>query len=49
MVFKSHECYYIVSMYNYYQLTLFLVLIKIFDQKLSFHPDWPELGLTSAE
>ena len=37
MVFKSRELYYTVSMYNYYHLTLFLVLIGKFDQK-SFHP-----------
>jgi len=25
-------------MYHYYQLTLFLILIRKFDQKLNFHP-----------
>ena len=38
MIFKSREWYYIVSMYNYYWLTLFLVLIKEFDQKSNFQP-----------
>jgi len=36
-------------MYNYYQLTLLLVLIEKFDQKSNFHPDWLELGLIRAE
>jgi len=38
VVFKSRDRDYIVSMYNYYHLTLFLVLIKKFDQKSNFHP-----------
>jgi len=45
MIFKSHEWYYIVLIYNYYQLTLLLALIEKFDQKSNFHPDWLELGL----
>jgi len=45
VIFKSEEWYYIVSMYKYYQVTLFLVLIQKFDQKSNFQPDWPELGL----
>jgi len=39
VVIKGREWYYIVSMYKYYQLTLFLVLIGKFDQKLNFYPD----------
>jgi len=39
MIFKSQEGYYIVSMYKYYQVTLFLVLIQKFDQKSNFQPD----------
>jgi len=38
MVFKSREWYYIVSMYKYYQLSLFLFLIRKFDQKSNFQP-----------
>jgi len=30
-VLKSREWYYIVSMHKYYQLTLFLILIRKFD------------------
>ena len=37
VIFKHREWYYIVSMYKYYQLTLFLVLIWKFDQKSNFH------------
>jgi len=33
MIFKSRDWYYIVSMYKYYQLTLFRVFIEKFDQK----------------
>ena len=44
MVLKSCEWYYIDSIFKYYQLTLFLVLIRKFDQ-----PDWPELGLIRVE
>jgi len=40
---------YLVSMYNYFQLTLFLVLIEKFDKKSNFRPDWPELGLIRTE
>jgi len=36
VIFKNHERYYIVSIYKYYQLTLFLVLIGKFDQKINF-------------
>ena len=36
MVLKSQEWYYIVSMYKYYQLILFRVFIKKFDQKSNF-------------
>ena len=25
-------------------IKFFLVLIRKFDEKLNFHPDWPELG-----
>jgi len=39
MVIKGYEWYYIISMYKYYQLTLFLVLIGKFDQKQTFIPD----------
>jgi len=49
MVVNSHELYYIVSMYKYYQLALLLVLIRKFDQKQTFSPDGPELGLIRAE
>jgi len=28
---------------------LFLILIWKFDQKLNFSPDWPEIGIVSAE
>jgi len=45
VIFKSQEWYYIVSIYKYYQVTLFLVLIQKFDQKSNFQTDWPELGL----
>ena len=45
MVLKRQEWYYIVSIYKYYQVTLFLVLIQKFDRKSNFQPDWPELGL----
>jgi len=38
MVPMSRELYYIVTMYKYYQLTLFLVLIGKFDQKPNFQP-----------
>jgi len=38
MVLKIREYHYIVSMYSYIQLTLFLVLIGKFDQKLNFRP-----------
>jgi len=49
VVLKSRELYYVVSIYNYYQLTLFLVLIGKFDQKSNFIPNWPELGHIRAE
>jgi len=49
MIFKNREWYYIVSIYKYYQLTLFLVLIGKFDQKSYFQPRWPELGLIRAK
>ena len=32
----SHELYYIVFMYKYYQVNLFLILIEKVDQKLNF-------------
>jgi len=38
MVIKGREWYYISSMYKYYKLTLFLVLIGKFDKKSNFHP-----------
>ena len=38
IVLKRRELYYIVTMYKYYQLTLFLVLIGKFDQKPNFQP-----------
>jgi len=38
MVFKGVEWFYIDYMYNYYQLTMFLVLIEKFDQKSNFQP-----------
>ena len=38
MVLNSRKSYYIVSMYKYYQLTIFLILIGNFDQKLNFQP-----------
>jgi len=41
--------YHIVSMGNYYQLNLFLVLIEKFDKKSNFRPDSPELGLLRDE
>jgi len=49
MVLKSRERYYIISIYKYYQLTLFLVLIGKFDQKSNFQPRWTKLGLIRAE
>ena len=49
MVVNSHELYYIISMYKYYQLTLLLVLIGKFNQSQTFSPDLPELGLIRAE
>jgi len=49
MIFKSRKGYYIVSVYKYYRLTLFLVLIGKFDQKPNFQPDWTKLGLIRAE
>jgi len=49
MVVNSHELYYIVSLYEYYQLTLLLVLIRKFDQSQTFSPDWPELSHIRAE
>jgi len=38
-------------MFNYFQLTLFLVLIRKFDQKLYFQSDWPSalLELSKAQ
>ena len=41
IVVNSHELYFIVSMYKYYQLILLLVLIGKFDQSQIFIPDWP--------
>ena len=38
IAFKSRDWYYIVSMYKCYQLTLFQVLIRKFDQKPNFYP-----------
>ena len=38
IVLKRRELYYIVTVYKYYQLTLFLVLIGKFDQKPNFQP-----------
>ena len=32
-------------MFNYFQLTLFLVLIGKFDQKPNFQSDWPSVLL----
>ena len=45
MIFKSWEWYYFVSMYKYYQLNLFQVLIGKFHPKPNFQPFWPTLGL----
>jgi len=36
-------------MYNYYKLNLFQVLIKKFDQKTNFQPNWPKLGHMRVE
>ena len=36
--FHDLKLYYIVSMYKYYQLTFFLVLIGKFDQKSNSQP-----------
>ena len=49
MILKSRELYYLVSMYKYYQFTLFLVLIWKYDKIQTFTPDFPELGLIRAE
>jgi len=49
MVLKSWELYYIVSIYNYLQLTLFQVLIGKFDNSQIFSPDWPELDHIRVE
>jgi len=49
IVVNSHELYYIVSMYKYYQLALLLILIEKFNQSQTFSPDWLELGLIRAE
>jgi len=49
MVLKSWELYYIVSIYNYLQLTLFLVLIWKFDKSQILNPDWPEQDHIRAE
>jgi len=45
----SQEWYYIVSMYKYYQFTLFLVLIRKSNQIQTFNPDLPKLDLIRAE
>jgi len=37
------------SMYKYFQLNLFLVLIKKFDKRQTFSLDLPELDLIRAE
>jgi len=37
MIFKSKEWYYLVSLYNYFQLNLFLVLSRKFDRRSNFH------------
>jgi len=37
-IFMNCGWYYIVSMYKYYQLTLFLVLIGKYDQKSNLQP-----------
>jgi len=39
VIFKSQEWYYIVSMYKYYQLNLFLLLIENFNQSF-----WSRFG-----
>jgi len=49
MILKSREWYYIVSMYKYYQLSLFLVLIRKFTKNQIFNPDWPKLTLIRAK
>jgi len=46
---KSQEWYYIVSIYNYYQLILFVVLIEKFNQKSNFRPQLASLDLIRAE
>ena len=38
MVLNSRKWYYLVSMYKYYQVTIFLNLIRNFDQKSNFQP-----------
>jgi len=46
VIFKIREWYYIVSMYNYYHLTVFLVLIgkESLTKSQTFNPDWPDPG-----
>jgi len=45
VVLKSRERYYIVSIYKYYQLTLFLVLFGSLTKSQIFSVDWSKLGL----
>jgi len=49
VVLKSREQYYIVFIFNYFQLTLFLVLIGKFDRKANIQPDLPVPSLIRAE
>ena len=49
MVFKSREWHYIVSIYKYYNLTLFLVLFGSLTKSQILSPDWPYLRIITAE
>ena len=49
VVLKSRDRYDIVSIYKYYQLTLFLVLIGSVTKSQTFGPDWPKPGLNRAQ
>jgi len=49
MILKSREWYYIVSIYKYYQLTLFLVLFGSLTKSQIFSLDWFKLGFRRDE
>jgi len=49
MILKSREWYYIVSIYKYYQLTLFPVLFGSLTKSQIFSVDWSKLGLRRDE